>query len=124
MPDLTGIEVLDQLKNNGEARAVIMITADPQPDDVKAALKLGAYDFISKPVDFDELGGRTSREEVEHSMVELAMRQANENQTHAAKLLDTSRDALRCKLKRFGLIRGDDEASQISTLKGSRSNNC
>jgi len=55
MPDLTGIEVLDQLKKSGAARAVIMITADPQLDDVKAALKLGAYDFVGKPVDFDEL---------------------------------------------------------------------
>jgi two-component system response regulator AtoC len=55
MPDLTGIEVLDQLKKRGDARAVIMITADPQLDDVKAALKLGAYDFVGKPIDFDEL---------------------------------------------------------------------
>ena len=55
MPDLTGMEVLDQLKKNGSARAVIMITADPQLDDVKAALKLGAYDFVGKPIDFDEL---------------------------------------------------------------------
>ncbi len=55
MPDLTGIEVLDQLKKSGDARAVIMITADPQLDDVKAALKLGAYDFVGKPIDFDEL---------------------------------------------------------------------
>jgi len=55
LPDLGGIEVLDQLKENGDARAVIMITADPQLDDVKAALKLGAYDFVGKPIDFDEL---------------------------------------------------------------------
>jgi DNA-binding NtrC family response regulator len=55
MPDMSGIEVLDQLKKNGDARAVIMITADPQLDDVKAALKLGAYDFVGKPIDFDEL---------------------------------------------------------------------
>ncbi|MGO9123652.1 MAG: sigma-54-dependent transcriptional regulator [Terriglobales bacterium] len=55
MPDLTGIEVLDQLKKNGDARAFIMITADPQLDDCKAALKLGAYDYLSKPVDFDKL---------------------------------------------------------------------
>src|SRR5579863_5008439 len=53
--DLTGIEVLDQLKKNGDAPAVIMITADPQLDDVKAALKLGAYDFVGKPIDFEEL---------------------------------------------------------------------
>ncbi len=55
MPDLTGLEVLDQLKKGGDCPAVIMITADPQLDDVKAALKLGAYDFIGKPLDFDEL---------------------------------------------------------------------
>ena len=29
--------------------------ADPQLDDVKTALKLGAYDFIGKPLDFEEL---------------------------------------------------------------------
>jgi DNA-binding NtrC family response regulator len=55
MPDMSGLEVLDQLRKNGDARAVIMITADPQLDDVKAALKLGAYDFVGKPLDFDEL---------------------------------------------------------------------
>ena len=55
MPDLTGLEVLQRLKDGGDARAVIMITADPQLDDVKAAIKLGAFDFIGKPIDFDEL---------------------------------------------------------------------
>ena len=55
LPDLNGVEVLQQLKDTGESRAVMMITADPQLDDVKAAIKLGAYDFIGKPLDFDEL---------------------------------------------------------------------
>jgi len=55
LPDMSGLGVLEQLKKNGDARAVIMITADPQLDDVKAALKLGAYDFVGKPLDFDEL---------------------------------------------------------------------
>jgi len=55
LPDIGGLQVLEQLKKNGDARAVIMITADPQLDDVKLALKLGAYDFVGKPLDFDEL---------------------------------------------------------------------
>src|SRR5579859_5658748 len=55
LPDLNGLQVLEQLKKNGDAKAVIMITADPQLDDVKSALKLGAYDFIGKPLDFEEL---------------------------------------------------------------------
>jgi DNA-binding NtrC family response regulator len=37
------------------------------------------------------------------------MRQANSNQTQAAKLLDISRDALRYKLKKFGLMHGEEE---------------
>jgi len=54
----------------------------------------------------------TSLEEVERAMVELAMRQANGNQTHAARLLDISRDALRYKLKKFELVgAGDEEAT-------------
>jgi two-component system response regulator AtoC len=56
LPDHSGVEVLERLKQSGEARAVIMITGDPQLDDVKAAIKLGAYDFVGKPLDFDELG--------------------------------------------------------------------
>jgi len=56
LPDLNGLEVLEKLKQSGDARAVIMMTADPQLDDVKAAIKLGAYDFVGKPLDFDELG--------------------------------------------------------------------
>ena len=55
LPDASGIEMLEQLKKSGDARAVIMITADPQLEDVKTALKLGAYDFVGKPLDFDEL---------------------------------------------------------------------
>ena len=55
LPDANGIEILEQLKKSGDARAIIMITADPQLEDVKTALKLGAYDFVGKPLDFDEL---------------------------------------------------------------------
>jgi DNA-binding NtrC family response regulator len=53
--------------------------------------------------------GGTSLEEIERSFVEMAMHQANRNQTQAAKLLDISRDALRYKLKKFGLIHSEEE---------------
>jgi two-component system, NtrC family, response regulator AtoC len=56
LPDLSGLEVLEKLKQAGDTHSVIMMTADPQLDDVKAALRLGAYDFISKPINFEELG--------------------------------------------------------------------
>jgi len=55
MPDMSGIQVLEHIKKSPDAPPVIMITADPQLDDVKTALKLGAYDFVGKPLDFEEL---------------------------------------------------------------------
>jgi DNA-binding NtrC family response regulator len=55
LPDKSGIEVLETLKQTGEMRTVIMMTADPRLDEVKTALRLGAYDFVSKPINFEEL---------------------------------------------------------------------
>ena len=48
-------------------------------------------------------------------MVEIAMKQASNNQTHAAKLLDISRDALRYKLKKFGLGQADEQEPEASS---------
>jgi len=60
--------------------------------------------------------GGTSLEEVERALVELAMAQADGKQTHAARLLDISRDALRYKLKKFGLINAaEDEPSTANS---------
>ncbi len=56
--------------------------------------------------------GGTSLEEVERAFVEMALTQANGNQTQAAKLLDISRDALRYKLKKFNLGHGDEDEAQ------------
>jgi two-component system response regulator AtoC len=59
--------------------------------------------------------GGTSLEEVERELVEIAMAQASGNQTHAARLLDISRDALRYKLKKFGLIHAEEDEPSPAT---------
>jgi DNA-binding NtrC family response regulator len=60
--------------------------------------------------------GGTSLEEVERTLVEMALQQVGGNQTQAARLLDISRDALRYKLKKFGLMHIDEEeAAPIKT---------
>ena len=55
MPDLTGDEVLARMKEiNPQVRA-IMITAFGAVDTAVKVMKLGADDFIEKPVDLEEL---------------------------------------------------------------------
>jgi DNA-binding NtrC family response regulator len=63
----------------------------------------------------------TSLEEVERAMVELAMRQADNNQTHAARLLDISRDALRYKLKKFDLGSAAEEEGSAESVPSENS---
>jgi two-component system, NtrC family, response regulator AtoC len=59
--------------------------------------------------------GGTSLEDVEHALVELALQQSHGNQIRAAKLLNISRDALRYKMKKFGLSHSEEEEPAAPT---------
>jgi diguanylate cyclase (GGDEF)-like protein len=54
MPGMDGTEVLRQIreKHTASLLPVIMVTAKSQSEDVVEALKLGANDYVTKPVDF------------------------------------------------------------------------
>ena len=62
LPDLSGIELLNDVRSSDELRKlrVLMTSATPGSDDVVAALESGADDFVAKPVDFQELAARIS----------------------------------------------------------------
>ena len=51
MPRMDGIELLNRLGELPDKQAVIMLTAQGSIDRAVEAMKLGAYDFIQKPVD-------------------------------------------------------------------------
>ena len=54
MPNLGGMEVLRRVKETHPDIDVIMITGLSQIDTAVQAMKLGAFDYISKPFDPDE----------------------------------------------------------------------
>jgi two-component system, NtrC family, response regulator AtoC len=93
LPDITGLEVLEKLHASEDTSAVIMMTADPQVDDVKAALRMGAYDYVGKPLDFDglrvaiqnALEARTLRVEVESLRGEVRRQAGSYEVVGAAK---------------------------------------
>lgn len=55
MPGLTGIELLEKIKEKDIETEVIIITGFGSIDSAVAAMKKGAYDYITKPFDLDEL---------------------------------------------------------------------
>ncbi|HSC28113.1 MAG TPA: response regulator, partial [Vicinamibacterales bacterium] len=55
MPVMTGIELLQQVREADPDAAVIVLTGAADVKTAIESLKLGAYDFIMKPVNVDEL---------------------------------------------------------------------
>ncbi len=55
LPDGSGIDLLKQIKRRDETIDVIMVTALTGVDTALEAMKLGAYDYITKPYRIDEL---------------------------------------------------------------------
>src|SRR5437667_10267816 len=55
MPNMTGIELLQQVREVDQDAAVIVLTGAADVKTAIESLKLGAYDFIMKPVNVDEL---------------------------------------------------------------------
>jgi DNA-binding NtrC family response regulator len=55
LPDGSGLDVLRQIRRRQADAVVIMITANVLVDETIAALRGGAYDFIGKPINLEEL---------------------------------------------------------------------
>ena len=58
LPDIDGFEVLEQIRGQGVAMPVIMLTARSSVADRVAGLEGGADDYVPKPFSFEELLAR------------------------------------------------------------------
>jgi DNA-binding NtrC family response regulator len=96
MPDLSGLEVLKELRKRGNDTPVILITAYGSVDRAVEVMKAGAYDFITRPFDPDH--------------IELVVRKAIERQTlkrEVEVLSEESRD-------RYHLIVGESRRMKLA----------
>ena len=53
--DIDGLAILEEAKKHGDRTEVILITAYATIDTCKEAIKRGAYDYLVKPIDIDQL---------------------------------------------------------------------
>lgn len=68
MPGMDGIEVLKEIKKRFPLLEVIMLTGHGTTESAVQGMKLGAFDYLLKPADFEELqekleGARKRRDE-------------------------------------------------------------
>jgi len=55
MPRMDGLTLLQRLKDlEGDLKAVI-VSAYGDMANIRAAMNLGAFDFVTKPIEFDDL---------------------------------------------------------------------
>src|SRR5690349_4907858 len=55
LPDGSGLDVLREIKREHQDAIIIMITGNVKIDNTISALRGGAYDFIGKPINLEEL---------------------------------------------------------------------
>ena len=82
LPEMDGIEVLERIKQTDEQVEVILVTAVKTVKTAVAAMKLGAFDYVTKPFEEEELLAtlrralqkRSLEHEVAYLRTELARR--------------------------------------------------
>jgi len=55
MPQMSGVELLAEVKKRNPEIPVVVMTAYGSVESAVSAMKAGAYDYLSKPIDLDDL---------------------------------------------------------------------
>ena len=105
MPDISGLEVLASIraKHTPGMLPVIMVTAKSQSEDVVQALRCGANDYITKPVDFSIALARV--------ITQLDRKRTEEKIQNMNEKLFEANHALKCQIVNHTnhLVQSNDE---------------
>lgn len=114
LPGISGIELLEKI-NAEHNLAVIMITAINDVNTAVESMKLGAFDYIVKPFDFDTLGSRirAALEKRERLLSKTTTSLLNEIDGEEKELLEMDAIAKGIEVK----LDLDDKRSTTVTLK-------
>jgi two-component system, response regulator RegA len=118
LPEMTGIEVLEQMKKIDADSQIIMVTAYAAIDTAIQAMKLGALDYVCKPFKIPELRETVKNaleflkikeetavtlEQVERAHIEKVLGEVDGNRRVAAERLDISLRTLYYKIKQYDI---------------------
>lgn len=89
LPDGNGSELIPEILGNNDHAKIILVTAFPAFEHAVQAIKNGAYDYITKPVDLDELVASAERafQAARLEAIEQVARYQNDRQRREAVLV-------------------------------------
>lgn len=87
LPDGSGIDFLEQVRKDNKAVPVIVMSAYGEIEDAVSAMKLGASDYLKKPVDLDELIMNIDKV-LSHFEVEQKLSYSEKREQHANESVD------------------------------------
>jgi two-component system, NtrC family, response regulator AtoC len=93
LPGLSGIDILKHVKKESPYTSVILITGNASAESAVEAMKEGAFDYISKPIDFEKLKILVAKAvEKSHLIAEnLYLRQQLRGKYKFANMIGTSK---------------------------------
>ena len=95
LPDIHGLELLPQLRELDGEVLIVTMTAYPEVRTAVAALKAGAYDYLNKPFDLDDLRELVRRAlETRSLRHEVAWRRAQGDARQPGDMIGASREFL------------------------------
>jgi len=93
LPDIGGMEILRQSLQMSPATPVVMMTGYGNIKDAVESMRIGAFDYITKPFDLDEMFVTVNKALEVHSLTEENIRLKKELNTHfsAGKIIGESK---------------------------------
>jgi two-component system response regulator HydG len=119
LPGADGVEVLRAALDRDERTSVLLLTAYGTVETAVDAMKLGAFDFVQKPVDLEQLEVRIARA-VEHSRLlrEIHTLRAERAAKYAPARIIGSSPGLRAALEMAGRVAGTSSTVLITGETG------
>ena len=116
MPGINGLDLLEKLRATGNEIPVIMITGHGTSSIAIRAMQMGAYDYLQKPFDIDEVSVVVKRL-FEHQELASRVRTLEQRSDLRERMIGRS-PAMREIYKTIGLVAASDASVLISGETG------
>jgi two-component system response regulator AtoC len=120
LPGMDGLTMLQRLRDGYSNTAVIIMTADTTSSSAIRATQLGAFDYITKPVDIDHLLV-VARRALEYRALEIELRalRAGQAPTAAIPAMVGHSPAMQAVYKMIGRVAASDATVLVTGESGS-----